>query len=69
MKIPSDPVEAVIFGMNLALELLSLPADYAKLANGLAARAQAEGRDVTPDEEALLDAMLKASDRARDGGG
>lgn len=66
-KIPTDPVEAAIFGINAVIELLSIEDAYKRLASGVAAKAQAEGRDVTTDDEAFLDMVLEASKRARDG--
>lgn len=65
--IPTDPIQAAIWGLNLAIEAFQIPADYAALQNTLAARAQAAGRDMTPDEEAMDDALLAASQQARDG--
>lgn len=65
--IPTDPVSAALYGINLALSLLAVEDGYQRLREGIAARAQKEGRDVTVEEEALLDAMLEASEKARDG--
>lgn len=67
MQIPTDPISAAIWGINLLVEVLSIPDAYARLQSGIAARAQAAGRDVTPEEEALLDGMLEASKMVRDG--
>ncbi len=67
MSIPTDPISAAIYGIDLALTLLAVPDGYARLRNGISARAEAEGRDVTEEEENILDALLTASEKARDG--
>lgn len=66
-SIPTDPIGAAIWGINLLVELLAVPDAVARLQSGIASRAEAEGRDVTPEEESLLDALLEASKKARDG--
>jgi hypothetical protein len=67
MKIPTDPIEASIFMLNLVIESFTIEDAYTRLANGISAKAQAEGRDVNEDEEQMLDVILEASKRARDG--
>ncbi len=67
MKFPTDPIEAAIFTLNLVIESFTIEDAYTRLANGISAKAQAEGRDVNEDEEQMLDVILEASKRARDG--
>jgi hypothetical protein len=66
-KIPTDPIGAALWGITLLIDVLAIPEAYERLKTGIAARAEKEGRDVTPDEEALLDALLDASVKDRDG--
>lgn len=66
-SIPTDPLGAAIWGLNLGIDLLGVNDAYNALKTGIAAKAQAEGRNVTPEEEAALDVILEASKRARDG--
>lgn len=67
MQIPSDPISAAIWGINLALAALSVNDRYEKLRNDFAAVAESEGRDINETEQTILDAMLEQSKKARDG--
>ena len=66
-NIPTDPVSAAIWGIDLLIGLLALPDAYERLRTGIAAQAEKERRDVTEGEQAILDAMLARSEQARDG--
>ena len=66
--IPTDPIGAVLWGVNLAIEALGVQDAYNRIKDGIAARAEKEGRDTTPEEDAVIDAMLEQSKKNRDGG-
>ncbi len=68
MRIPTDPFEAAIFGINFVVNALSLEDAYKRLASGISAKAQAEDRNVTEEEEAMLDLILEAEKRRLAGG-
>ncbi len=67
MPLPTDPIGLAIYLISFAIEASALPAAYERMRTGISAKAQAEGRDVTDEEEAILDALLAASEKARDG--
>lgn len=63
----SDALKIIIFVIDLILEGRDLESAYQRVANGIAANAEAEGRDVTPDESELIDGLLDASAQRRKG--
>jgi len=67
MTMPTDPISLIILGIDLALEGQDILAGYARLSNGISAKAHAEGRDVTPDEMAIIKGLEAAAVKRRQG--
>ncbi len=62
-----EEILLVVKGMSLAIDLLGIADGYERLREGLAAKAEKEGREMNADEEAFDDALVAASEKARDG--
>ncbi len=61
MQIPTDPISAAIFLINLILAGYSAEEKLKRLGDAttsIAAKAESEGRDVTADEQAQIDLLV-----------
>lgn len=67
MQIPTDPIGLAIYLLSFAIDAVSVPAALTRMASGISATAEKEGRDTTPEEDALIDQLVAASKKARDG--
>ena len=65
--IPTDALGAAIWTINLIADVLAIDDIYQRLSTDITAQAEAEGRDVTDDEQAIIDAGLAESEKERDG--
>ena len=55
------PVQALMLGLSLLYEGAELVKAVNRVANGIAAKAEREGRAVTDDEMALIEGLQKAA--------
>lgn len=70
MQIPTDPISAAIFFINIALAGFSAQEKLKRLGDAstsIAAKAEAEGRDVTTDEQAQIDLLVGVAERLAKG--
>jgi hypothetical protein len=65
--IPTDVLGIAIWTIDLVLSGIDAINAIDRLANGISARAQAENRDVTVEESALVDGLLAESVKRRNG--
>jgi hypothetical protein len=64
----SETADLVIFAIDLLLTGISMDEAAQRVSNGIAARAQASGRDVTDEEMALVKGLADEAERRRRGG-
>lgn len=67
MILPTTSVGWAIFSLSLVLEGKELIDAYGRLANGITARAQSEGRPVTDQEKEVINGALAEAERLRKG--
>lgn len=65
--IPTDPIQLAIWLATLAIDAITPVEALQRMQTGISAQAEKEGRDVTPEEEQLLDSLREASKQRRDG--
>ncbi len=65
--IPTDPIGLAIYLISFSIDALSIPEVLTRAASGISATAEKENRDTTPEEDALIDQLVAASKKARDG--
>lgn len=67
MTMPTDPISAAIFVIDILFQGIAALEAFDRLAKGVTAKAQAEGRDVNDAEQALINGLLAESQRRRKG--
>lgn len=65
--IPTDPISFIIWLINAGIITLTAGEAFDRLRRSIAATAQQEGRDVTPEEQALIKRLEDESDADRRG--
>jgi hypothetical protein len=65
--IPTDSVGLAVWLLDILIQSMSIDEAFTTLSTGLAAKAQAEGRDLTDDELALDKALADEAEKRRRG--
>jgi hypothetical protein len=65
--LPTDAAGLAVFVIDILIQTMSVDEAVQRLSTGLAAKAQAEGRDLSDDELALDRALADEAERRRRG--